>query len=388
MKANPGASEPSIVKLMPQIPIGTGPSAGWFGGTAALPKDMAWPEQDGEKLLFVGQINLAALPRDLWSGLGPRQGWLGIFLPKHWPPKPSLLHFNGPLVEVTPPLPNDADWTRIFNFEEPRTFALPKWPIIIESLPRNELHSSDQDRLNGTLSDPAYHPFNQETVSLLCSCLDEAITRLTRTIIRIPTMKKLRPADAAWFELQKPIMLNSFVRFFELEGRMRATRKFNESATLEFIRELKTLKAYDYRYLRDDDEGYCELELLETKLLDPKLAPNSLRHWWGNYNAGLTNHALKAYTSDPNSLPTVLRERLEAAWRQETIDGLGAMGHCPEGEVFFPYGPESSNEVLLELKTSNLTGWIWGDCYSLVLLIDRDTLRRGDFSSVEFSITN
>lgn len=393
MKASARASERPVAILKPQIPIGKGPSAGWFGGNAALPKDMPWPEQDGQKLLFVGQINLAALPRDLWSGLGPRSGWLGIFLPGQGQFKPTLLHFDDPLVEVTPPPPNSADWTRIHDFDEPKTFALPKWPIIVESRPGNELHGADarsskNDQSTGDLSDPAYHPFDQKTVALLFACLDEAVTFMARQIIRFPAMKKLRPADAAWFERQKPIVFDTFVQFFEIEGRMRSTREFNEGVITRYIEELKNLDAYDFEYQRNDGEGYCELLLRETKLLDSQPVRSSLRRWWHRYEAGLTNHALKAYTSDPVSLPSVLSERLEAAWRRETSFGFGAMGHAPRGHIYTPHGPDSPNEVLLELHTSKLTGWIWGDCYSLVLLIDRAALHRGDFSSVTFDITN
>ena len=64
------------------------------------------------------------------------------------------------------------------------------------------------------------------------------------------------------------------------------------------------------------------------------------------------------------------------------------MGHAPVGHIYTPHGPDSPNEVLLEIHTSNITGLIWGDCYSLVLLIDRQALRRGDFSKVTFDITN
>jgi len=393
MKADARSSVRPVVKLMPQIPIGNGPSVGWFGGTAALPEKMVWPERNGEKLLFVGQINLAALPKGLWSGLGPRQGWLGVFLPSKWPHQPTLLHFDGPLVETAAPtVPNDADWARGFNFKEPRTFALPRWPVVLKSLPGNEFHNShaqnaDKDAHHGSLFDPAYHPFNQETVALLFNCLEESIARLTRQIIRFPEMKKLRPTDAAWFNRQKPIMLNSFVRFFEIEGKVRANRQFSESTMLDFIRELKTIAAYNFKYLRDDEQGYCELELSETTLLDLSLDP-MYPHWWHPYNTGLTNHALKAYTSDPNSLPAILRQRLEPKWQQDTPFGLGTMGHAPVGHIYTPHGLGTPNEVLLELHTSDLTGWIWGDCYSLVILIDRKALRRGDFGSVKIDITN
>ena len=181
VKASARASERPIVVLKPQIPLGAGQSAGWFGGNAALPKDMAWPERDGEKLHFVGQINLAALPKNLWSGLGPRSGWLGIFLPRQEVLQPTLLHFDGPLVDVKPPAPNSTDWIYRHDFEEPRTFALPKWPIIVESRPGNSLHepetpSASENKTPRTLLDPAFQPFDQDSTSFMFACLDEFVT--------------------------------------------------------------------------------------------------------------------------------------------------------------------------------------------------------------------
>lgn len=398
MKEAARASERSVVILRPQIPIGSGPSGGWFGGKAMLPDGMAWPEHEGQKLVFLGQINLAALPQDLWSGLGPRSGWLGIFLPGDGNGnvefKPRVLHFDGALVEAAvSPLPNNAGWTRSHNFDEPQTFALPRWPFVIETQPGDTLHNSETPSLQKgpdqtSLLDPAFHPFNQKTVSLLFSALDEGVTRLAREVVRFPSMKKLFPADADWFEQQKPIILKTFVQFFEIEGRMRAKYEFTSTEIAEYIGELAQLNAYDMQYPRNDDEGYAELILRETKLLEWQPDRSDLRHWWNRYDQGLTNHALNAYTSDPTSLPEPLRTRVENKWRYDACDGLGAMGHAPIGHIYTPHGPDSPNEVLLEIHTSNLTGWIWGNCYSLVLLIKREALRRGDFNDVMFDITN
>ena len=393
MKDAARSSQRNIAILKPQIPIGVGPIAGWFGGNAAMPQGTVWPEEGGQKLLFVGQIDLSALPKDLWGGVGPRSGWLGIFLSEKGPLKPSILHFDGPLVEVKAPIPNDADWTRIFDFKEPATFALPKWPLIVETRPGNELHDSDahgatESPEQCTLVDPAYHPFDRQTVALLCSALEDAVTRLARDIVRFPAMKKLRPADAAWFEGKRAEVLDTFVRFFEIEGRMRSEGKVDPASITSFIGELADLNAYRKEYTRTDGDGYAELILKETKLLDWQPKGSDLKLWWLLYEAGLTNHAIKAYTSTPTDLPTALRERVEAKWRSETHEGLAAMGHAPLGHIYTPHGPESPNEVLLEIHTSNIAGFIWGDCYSLVLLIDREALRRGDFSNVAVDITN
>jgi uncharacterized protein YwqG len=64
------------------------------------------------------------------------------------------------------------------------------------------------------------------------------------------------------------------------------------------------------------------------------------------------------------------------------------MGHASMSHSYTEHGPDSANEMLLELPASKLTGWSWGDCHSLVLLIDREKLRRGDFSTILYDITN
>jgi Domain of unknown function (DUF1963) len=385
------SNRPAAV-LMPQIPIGSGSSAGWFGGNAMLPDGMAWPEQDGQKLLFLGQIDLSVLPQHIWSGVGPRTGWLAFFLPEHGELKPTVLHFTGRLIDAKGPFPNNADWTRLHNFDEPKTFALPKWPLSVETQFTDLLHSADAGKINlnsGTLLDPAFHPYDYPTISLLLETLESAVFRLAKDVVRFPAMKKLRSGDATWFEQHKPIILNTFARYFEIEGRMRAKSKLDPNEVAEFVAELAELEAYDTKYLRDDDEGYCELELREAKLLDEQPEYFEMLHWWDGYRRRLTSFAIKTYTSDPSLLPRALRERLEAEWKIETSAvGLGAMGHAPRGYIYTPHGPDSPNEVLLEVHTSQLAGWIWGDCYSLVLLIDRAALRRGDFSNVMWDITN
>jgi len=393
MKDAARASKRSIAILKPQIPLGVGHSAGWFGGNAELPQGTAWPEQDGQKLLFVGQINLAALPHDIWSGMGPRDGWLGIFLPGKGEFKPTVMHFDGPLAETKAPAPNSAAWTRNFNFDEPRTFALPRWPILVETRKGNALHEALSPApaakpQQETILDPAYHPFDRDTMSLLFEALGENVTFLAKDIIRFPGMKKLRSDHESWFERMRPMMLETFTRFFEIEGRMRTFSKFTQSEITGFINELAQLNAYDRQYYKNDEDGYCELKLRETKLLEWQPERSDLRRWWWRYNSGLTNHAIKAYTQDPNLLSPALLSRVQDQWQSQTSDGLGAMGHAPSGHIYTPHGPDSPNEVLLELHTSQLTGWIWGDCYSLVLLIDRKALQCGDFSSIMVDITN
>jgi hypothetical protein len=177
-------------------------------------------------------------------------------------------------------------------------------------------------------------------------------------MIRFPAMRKLRSSDQNWFNRKAPAMLDTLKRFLEIEGQMRATKNFNGEELARCIDKLRRLDFFDFQYLKNDDNGYCVVTWHEMKLLDRKPDRINLRHWWNRYETGLRNHALKSYTSDPFSLHKALRERLERHWKSESQLGLGAMGHAPAGHIYTPHGPDTPNEVLLELHTSKLAGWI------------------------------
>ena len=95
-----------------------------------------------------------------------------------------------------------------------------------------------------------------------------------------------------------------------------------------------------------------------------------------------------AYLENPAALPGPLRARLERDWGYAALHERAILGRAPEGFIYTPHGPDTPNEVLLELPSSSLVGWSWGDNYSLVVLIARDDLKRGDFSRLLFDITN
>jgi hypothetical protein len=82
-------TETVTVVLRRQIPPRFGePPRSWLGGLPMLPDGVAWPRSvsseypdRGERPLhFVAQICAADLPPALWAGLGPRHGWLLLFI--------------------------------------------------------------------------------------------------------------------------------------------------------------------------------------------------------------------------------------------------------------------------------------------------------------------
>jgi Domain of unknown function (DUF1963) len=77
------------VVLRRQVPVRwEEPARSWIGGLPRMPESVEWPlgpttdhpERGLTPLHFVAQIACADLPPDLWGGLGPREGWLLLFL--------------------------------------------------------------------------------------------------------------------------------------------------------------------------------------------------------------------------------------------------------------------------------------------------------------------
>jgi uncharacterized protein YwqG len=81
-------TEAISVVLRKQVPPRDEPPSSWLGGLPMLPDDVEWPrggnpeypDKGSVPLHFIAQINCAELPKDLWAGLGPRQGWLLLFV--------------------------------------------------------------------------------------------------------------------------------------------------------------------------------------------------------------------------------------------------------------------------------------------------------------------
>jgi hypothetical protein len=79
---------------------------------------------------------------------------------------------------------------------------------------------------------------------------------------------------------------------------------------------------------------------------------------------------------------------MERIWLHEAQGFHGAMRHADAGDIYTPHGPEIDTEVLLQLPTSRMQGWIWGDVYTIVLLIKRKALSQGNFADITVDITN
>jgi hypothetical protein len=389
------ADRPCAV-LAPIVPIRFDEADSWFGGKPKLPKDMRWPEHKGVPLHFACQINLSQLPAGIWSGAGPRDGWLAVFFHPVGNAA-QVLHVRGEIEERDGPGQMAAEWARTYASQAKATDFLPRWPVRIEvgrraraidTVSRRPSESAWQG-IKPDLANTAIHPFDTKTLVVLLDSLEEFFLGQMKQMCRFPAMKKLREKDLQWMHETKALSFQSLEEFYKVESILGSSRyRFDLQQVAAQLPKIAALSTYEFNYLKDDDDGYCCLEYRSSRLCELPDISRSPPIWWSWYTSQLYWHGVNAYTQDPASLHPPLRELLERIWFGETLGHHGAMGHAPAGHIYTPHGPETDTEVLLELPTSRMQGWIWGDVYSIVLLIKRKALSQGNFADVAVDITN
>jgi hypothetical protein len=78
-----GKTAEASVILRRQVPIRFDePARSWLGGLPQMPDNIRWPRtaSNGAPLHFIAQIACADLPKQIWNGRGPRDGWLLLFV--------------------------------------------------------------------------------------------------------------------------------------------------------------------------------------------------------------------------------------------------------------------------------------------------------------------
>jgi len=382
--------------LAPIVPIRFDEADSWFGGKPRLPKDMPWPEHKGVPLHFACQINLSQLPSGIWSGAGPRDGWLAVFVHPVGNAA-EVRHIRGEVEERDRPGQMAAEWARTYACHAKPTDLLPRWPVridegrharSIDTVSRQPAATAWKD-VKPDLANPAIHPFDAKTLGVLLDGLEEFLVGQVKHICRFPATKKLRENDLQWMRETKALAFQSLDDFYKVEGILASSRyRFELKEVAAQLPKIAELPTYEFSYLKNDDDGYCCLEYRRSSLGELPVISRSLPMWWDRYTSQLYWQCVNAYTKDPASLHPALRELMEGIWLHEAQGHHGAMGHAPAGHIYTPHGPETDTEVLLELPTSRMQGWIWGDVYSIVLLIKRKALLEGNFADIGIDITN
>ena len=161
------------------------------------------------------------------------------------------------------------------------------------------------------------------------------------------------------------------------------TQTFDPDRVSRFIEDISTLSLSHFDLIRDSGSQIVGVEPVAMTLVDPAKSTCA-----GRYLGALDSHLFQSFVENKESLPAPHLDRIERSCEAMATREVGGMSHAPHGFIYTPHGSGSPNEVLLELPSSNLIGWMWGDVYSLVFLINRKALKRGKFDKVQVDITN
>lgn len=386
------------VMLAPAVPLPSTQTDGWFGGSPRLPASAEWPVIDGEPARFVCQIDLSALPQNIWSGVGPREGHLSLFLhPREL--KAAVLHVVGALGRHDGPGQKDAAWFRNPTpFTQAEREHSPEWPIRIEArigpfpdhtrFRKGMAPGKPDPRASESfdLADPAFHPFDGDTLTDLLGAIRKQFRDVETAIERLRTAQ-LKQEDRAALDRSAEFLVDTSGNFERIADALAPSILDFEAATVaRHVSDLANLRMPAVRHLATDDNGNTVIEVFDLPLCET--GKPLLVRWPTGYLRILYERAVNAYVRAPADLPSPQKKRFERLWSFEAEHETGAMGHASRGVTHHPYGPDTPNEMLLELPSSELVGWVWGDRYSVALLIDRQALAEGRFDNVMVSITN
>jgi uncharacterized protein YwqG len=426
------------VRLVPQVPIRNESANGWFGGAARLPAGLRWPEIDGAPLQLLVQVDCAALPAGLWDGLGPRHGWLAIFIePVNY--TVQVTHF-AEVGQLTPgpALPPDNQITGYDMRTRPGEVgliqAIPHWPVDVVAVfdgkddPRREGWHKSSDVRYGQRHDiatPALMPFDWPTARTMMEMVVAGVSRAIPTeaaphlepeaLAKVES--KIAEASASGatpdsvldqranlddlrvmakvrdHALQKgPAILQRLQALKARVESMAAEAPFSAAAIAPVLAEMHGMTWMhvsappfyrDGRKLTSQERFDEGVELMSLPLTTHDPVSHLWLHGFEIYRRDRAKHA---YARDPESLPAEARSDCEEIWKDMTTHEVGGMGHVPWHYV--DEFDERDDVTLVELPSSSLMNWMFGDVHSLVITMTKADLAAGAFDRVKMQVSN
>lgn len=353
------------VRLVPQVPIIEAEnSAGWLAGGARLPPGMAWPAIEGEALQLLAQIDCTQLPPGLWGGLGPRQGWLAIFLgPRSY--RPHVLHFpEAGVLQPAPAMPHGS-----YILGPGAVPAFPRWPVDLVPAPAGQEEPRQAGQGDGMqrllaqpwdVTEPRFLPFDwpsAQRMMLLAAGMAETSP---------PAPGAGQPPDMAM--LKKIRTLKAAV------DTMAASVPFSGAVIDLILTEMRSMVAAS----PPAAEGAAPAERPFTTH-DPA-APG----WPRDYVLYLQERTKHIYVEDPQGPPPDFLADCEAFWKELAGEGVASMGHLPWAR---PRDFDENHDItLLELPSSDLMNWRFGSGKNLVLTMKTAHLASSKFGAVEVHV--
>lgn len=348
--------------LVPQIPPRNAAlTKSWLGGRPRLPATMDWPQVDGRDGDFLAQIGCADLPRSLWGGLGPRQGSLGLFVnPDSGAPR--VLHWSEDGPPRDPPRAPGICWAGPADHVQPWTLhVFPQWPIDLrpvidgEDDPRLPPASAAGEAAPGSgydIGDPAFHPFDWDSMLALAALLESRIDQLPRGGANADVPTKTR----------------------EIIAIIRDTAGHSPFTPADASAVLSALHAIRWTPAVAADAGGGDAEW-----------PLTRHHphadlWVGDYLTLLTDRAKHAWCANPNRLGDPARAFFEPLWAEAAAREMATMADRPDTPVA---GFDPERDILLfHLPASPLMNRRTRTGDALNIAIRKADLAAGDFSKL------
>lgn len=367
---------PVIVRLVPQIvPRGDEVATSWLGGRPCLDPGVEWPKIRELPAVFLAQIACSDLPADLWDGLGPRIGALAIFVhPRD--AVVAIIPVDDPGEPIDAPHPQSRD-SRIFapadmaHAPDLLVFAraaFPPWPVKLITVrpgdpdpqrpaPDTDRAGCDARRREGfDVVDPAFHPFDWDSMIAMVDIL------ALRIAAAWPDGDDALPNGDARARAEEIIAI---VR--DSAGR----DPFAAQAAAAVMEALHQISWTPTDQPHNPDDAMA----LPLTVHNPR-APL----WAHDYRAIWFDHAKHAYVRDPGLLSPTARAQFESEARTRAAHTLPSIGHPPQ--TYVPGYDSETHVTLIELPSSGLLGWAFGDSGSLALTMRKADLAAGRWDRV------
>lgn len=345
----PQRARASRAHLVPMLPSTSKVDCNsWLGGGPELPKGAEWPVIAGRPAQFLAQIDCAALPDTLWQGAGPRRGSMAFFraasheggaLPVR------VLHVEGPLTPCSPP---DGQGLR------------PRWPLRVQTADRDVASVGSHNCAEpdwGVLHDvdlasPGYQPFDWTSAEMLLGRMDTLVATCVKRF------------DTTACNAETAHLLQTSEGLAQLRAALQAIRSDRQ--------------AFDEEARDTLQQGLAALSLPGGPSIDGASVARPLpmsRHRGAAqaYFASFERHCRQIYAENPDRLPAEQRALFEPFWAHNARHETGCIGAAE----FIAPAETGEVELLLELPSSELLGWMFGEGRALRIYVAPDDLKKG-----------
>ena len=335
-------------RLVPMLPNSSDKACkSWLGGAPMLPKGAEWPVIAGQPAQFLAQIDCAALPGELWKGVGPRFGSMAFFraathVAGELPVR--VLHVEGPLTSCSAP---EGQARR------------PRWPLLVQTADQPDAIEDDHGGVEpdwGVLHDvdltsPGYQPFDWTSAAMLLGCMKTLVASYAEELGTTGNNEE-----------------NT-----HLQQVSDGLARLNETLVVA-----QTGQAFDEEARHTLQVGLAALSLPAGQMADDTALAHGVplsRHCRAAqaFFTPFERHCRQIYTESPCHLPAEQRALFEPLWAHNARHETGCIGAAD-----LPLSLDTGRaELLLELPSSELLGWMFGEGRALRIYVASDDLEKG-----------